>query len=105
MSTDKRIPSLDGLRAVSILMVVSAHLYGTAGWPHNHATKVLSAYGHFGVQVFFVISGFLITTLLLAEYGKNGRISLRGFYRRRSFRILPASLIYILLGPVNTTSI
>jgi len=49
----------------------------------------------FGVQVFFVLSGYLITTLLLKEYAQHGRIDLRAFYTRRSFRIFPAAIAYI----------
>lgn len=53
-----------------------------------------------GVTVFFVISGFLITTLLLKEEAKTGRISLSGFYRRRAFRILPAAFAYLAVALV-----
>jgi peptidoglycan/LPS O-acetylase OafA/YrhL len=92
VSARKRIPSLDGLRAVSILFVILAHLTETAGFPHTPVTAFAGRFGRFGVQVFFVISGYLITTLLLAEHSKNGCISLRLFYRRRAYRIMPASL-------------
>lgn len=54
--------------------------------------------GHFGVDIFFVISGFLITSLLLNECHTTGGISLRGFYIRRAFRILPAYATVLLLG-------
>ena len=53
--------------------------------------------GGLGVQIFFGMSGFLITTLLLAEERKNGRISLPAFYRRRAFRILPAAFVFLLI--------
>jgi peptidoglycan/LPS O-acetylase OafA/YrhL len=91
-----RIASLDGLRAVSISMVVightMAHSHASGGWASLfHYGFRFARYGAFGVDVFFVISGFLITTLLLKEREKTGAISLRNFYVRRAYRILPAS--------------
>ena len=71
------IPALDGIRAVSVTLVILFH----AGVPVS---------GALGVLIFFVLSGFLITWLLLKEDEKAGTISLRGFYRRRALRILPA---------------
>lgn len=91
---NKRIPSLDGLRAVSILLVLLGHVYFTRGYTQNVWTERLSRFSHFGVEIFFVISGFLITSLLLKEESKVGGIDLPAFYRRRSFRILPAALTY-----------
>lgn len=87
-----RIPSLDGLRAVSIMMVLNGHVLGTAGFP---LTWMPFAWGGLGVTVFFVISGYLITTLLLAEQAKTGTISLRKFYLRRTIRIFPAFYVYL----------
>ena len=84
-----RIPSLDGLRALSIGMVLIAHLTGTRNFPWVEEIGRWQL-GTFGVRVFFVISGFLITTLLLEEADRYGTISLRGFYMRRFFRIFPA---------------
>jgi len=83
-----RIPSLDGLRAVSIGLVVIAHLSGTRGFPLPAAGTALTV-SHVGVQTFFVISGFLITGLLLHELGRDGRIRLGRFYFRRTLRIFP----------------
>jgi peptidoglycan/LPS O-acetylase OafA/YrhL len=80
----KHIPILDGLRAVSALLVV---LY--------HCGVAVPA--GLGVLAFFVISGFLITWLLLNEHASNGRISLKRFYQRRSLRIFPAFYCYWLL--------
>ncbi len=74
----KRFPALDGVRAIAALMVVFFHSGGPE-WLQ----------GWLGVQVFFVLSGFLITTLLLREHARKGRVSLGDFYRRRAFRILP----------------
>ena len=85
-----RVASLDGLRAVSILTVIVAH-FATAG----SAPKFFSRYGVFGVQVFFVISGYIITTLLLREHERFGAIDLKAFYLRRFFRIVPAAYCYL----------
>ena len=93
LSTSKRIPSLDGLRALSISLVLLGHLGGTRGFPVVELG--VGDYAHLGVVVFFVISGFLITRLLLAEQAKCGYISLKLFYARRTLRLLPASYAYI----------
>jgi peptidoglycan/LPS O-acetylase OafA/YrhL len=85
-----RIPSLDGLRAISIGLVLFGHLCGTL------LPKRLAVAATFGVTIFFVISGFLITGLLVAEQERSGRISLRQFYTRRVLRIFPA--FYFFLG-------
>lgn len=89
----QRLPSLDGLRAVSIGLVFVGHIAGTRGTPTF--LDPLSHVGNLGVKVFFVISGFLITTLLLKEYHKTHRISLRGFFARRTIRIFPAFFAYV----------
>jgi peptidoglycan/LPS O-acetylase OafA/YrhL len=70
-------PSLDGIRGVAILAVLIYHCGLLSG-------------GFLGVDVFFTLSGFLITNLLLAEYAATGRISFRHFYARRALRLLPA---------------
>lgn len=80
----KRFPALDGVRAIAALMVVFFH-YGGPGFLQ----------GWLGVQIFFVLSGFLITTLLLREQARTGRIGLRDFYRRRAFRILPVYFVVL----------
>ncbi len=87
-----RIPTLDGLRAISIVLVLCAHVPGTGIIP---VMPKLMWLGEAGVRTFFVISGFLITTLLLREREKTGRISLKDFYIRRVFRIFPAFYTYI----------
>jgi hypothetical protein len=71
----KRIVSLDGLRAVSIAMVFVGHFWGGLG--HSFKAVALESLAYSGVQVFFVISGFLITTLLLKEQERHGAVSLR----------------------------
>jgi peptidoglycan/LPS O-acetylase OafA/YrhL len=86
-----RVPCLDGLRAVSIGLVLFAH----SVQPPNSPLIGLRRFAQpaaVGVDVFFVISGFLITLLLLREQDRTGRVSLRGFYTRRALRILPAYL-------------
>ena len=90
----RRIHSLDGLRAFSILLVVIGHVAGTVNAPAW--LTPLHKLGNFGVTIFFVISGFLITHLLLEEMAREGRISLKGFYLRRIARIFPAFYFYIL---------
>jgi peptidoglycan/LPS O-acetylase OafA/YrhL len=74
-------PALDGVRAIAILSVLASHMFSTLG-P-----------GGDGVDVFFVLSGFLITTLLLQEHDSTGRISLTAFWWRRAARLLPALLV------------
>ncbi|MBN8730686.1 MAG: acyltransferase [Acidobacteria bacterium] len=89
----RRIPSLDGLRALSILLVLVGHAIDAQEWPRLFA--LVGHVGNYGVRIFFVISGFLITTLLLKEFDTHGTISLRGFYIRRTLRILPAFFVYV----------
>jgi peptidoglycan/LPS O-acetylase OafA/YrhL len=92
----RRIPSLDGLRALSIFLVLVLHTLQRLEFTH-HASLIW--YGIFdggtGVFIFFVISGYLITSLLLHEHEKRGSISLRGFYFRRAMRILPPLYVYV----------
>src|SRR3979490_1755296 len=78
----KQIPSLDGLRAVAVLLVIFHHL-GIRYAPHGR-----------GVLTFFVLSGFLITWLLLKESDRNGGISIHNFYIRRMLRIFPAFYVF-----------
>jgi peptidoglycan/LPS O-acetylase OafA/YrhL len=79
----RRFGALDGLRAIAILLVFTAHQRGDL-WPHfNGAT---------GVTLFFVLSGYLITTLLLREEDRAGKVDFSSFYIRRTFRIYPMYL-------------
>lgn len=80
----RRFPGLDGLRAIAALMVV---------FFHNQGPDLLQ--GWIGVQIFFVLSGYLITTLLLREHARTGRVNLGNFYLRRAFRILPVYLLVL----------
>ncbi|MGW5237614.1 acyltransferase family protein [Monashia sp. NPDC004114] len=82
----RRIPALDGLRACAILLVVAAH----TGQPQNPAL------GAAGVTLFFVLSGYLITSILLQGHVADGRaVRLRSFYARRARRLLPALAILL----------
>jgi peptidoglycan/LPS O-acetylase OafA/YrhL len=114
-----RIPYLDGLRACSILAVVldhvdlvlrqTGHFLPLLTSPAGDALRIVFGNGRLGVRVFFVLSGFLITTLLLNELESTGQISIRGFYERRIARIFPAFYIYfaivIVLILVHLTSV
>jgi peptidoglycan/LPS O-acetylase OafA/YrhL len=83
-------PSIDGLRAVSVLAVI---LY--------HAELSWIPGGFLGVEVFFVVSGFLITALLVEERFHTGSVSLRGFWTRRARRLLPALYVLLLVVPAT----
>jgi peptidoglycan/LPS O-acetylase OafA/YrhL len=92
----QRIRGLDGLRGIAILMVVFGHVWNGID-PHGDrlfaSTTNRSGGGFLGVQLFFVLSGFLITSLLLRERERTGRISLKAFWVRRARRLLPALFI------------
>ena len=90
-----RIPSLDGLRAISVLSVLLGHLCGTRGFSIFDPYPRVGDVARLGVTVFFVISGFLITGLLMKERADTGDISLRNFYVRRVLRIVPAFLVFV----------
>ncbi|GAA4884738.1 acyltransferase family protein [Serinicoccus chungangensis] len=81
------IPGLDGLRAIAILAVLTFHFVPTA-----------LPGGFLGVDVFFVVSGFLITTLLLREVDHRGRVDLPTFWRRRARRLLPPLAVVVLVS-------
>lgn len=89
-----RIPSLDGLRAFSILAVCVCHFALSPGFPVQPSWWTF-IYAHCGVRLFFVISGFLITSLLMQEREKTGAVNLKQFYFRRACRILPATYVYL----------
>lgn len=90
-----KIPSLDGMRAVSIALVLFAHSASTRGFPEFFDREAFTSLGNVGVRFFFVISGFLITALLLRNIDRHGHARLPLFYKRRALRILPAALVYI----------
>ena len=96
------LPTLDGWRAIALILVILEHGSDSIA----NALHLMGLYfdlgrlkevGLLGVHVFFGLSGFLITSRLLADESKYGRISLKIFYTRRAFRILPASLVFLLV--------
>ena len=99
MLPDKnRIPCLDGLRAISIALVLVEHLPSCTYFPMTVDQAQLwrlSHIGRLGVRVFFVLSGYLISTLLFRELTKRGRIDLGKFYFRRTLRIFPAYFVLV----------
>ncbi len=84
--TDHRVPALDGIRAVAVIAVLFFH--AGVGWFGG---------GMLGVDMFFALSGFLITSLLVAEHRRSGTIRLGQFYERRARRLLPALFIMLLI--------
>lgn len=93
-----RIPTLDGIRGIAILMVLAGHTaenYQPLDATLRHRLDVLANSGG-GVRLFFVLSGYLITHLLLQEQATTGTISVRAFYRRRIARIFPAFYVFLL---------
>lgn len=99
--SERRIPSLDGIRAIAILMVIALHICERFALMDYHTPTGLIRYfllglGGDGVGIFFVLSGFLITWLLLKEQDAKGGIDLGDFYLRRTFRILPPLYAYLI---------
>ena len=86
-------PALDGLRAIAVLSVLAYH-FG-ADWAKG---------GFLGVDMFFVLSGYLITSLLLVEWGRNGRIQFAAFWARRARRLLPALFLVLIAALANPAS-
>ena len=89
-------PEIDGLRAISILLVLFFHFELTIN------DQILFKGGYIGVDIFFVISGYLITKILLNEYKLTKTISFTDFYKRRARRILPAICFLLLItAPIS----
>ena len=86
-------PAFDGLRAVAVILVLA-----------GHCDITVFDQGYFGVDLFFVLSGFLITRLLVDEIDTTGRVDIRRFYLRRLLRLAPALLLmlaaYLLVAPL-----
>jgi peptidoglycan/LPS O-acetylase OafA/YrhL len=81
-------PALDGLRGVAILSVLAFHTHHIFGWSLLKGANA-------GVDIFFVLSGFLITALLIEEWEQTGKIILKSFYWRRALRLVPALLVLL----------
>jgi peptidoglycan/LPS O-acetylase OafA/YrhL len=77
-------PALDGIRAIAVLLVMANH----TGLAHA---------GRLGVDIFFVLSGYLITAILISEFRANDRINLKKFYARRALRLLPALILLLIV--------
>jgi peptidoglycan/LPS O-acetylase OafA/YrhL len=88
------VPGLDGVRALAVLAVLAFH--GGMPWAHG---------GFLGVDVFFVLSGYLITGLLVAEHDRMGRIALGAFWRRRAVRLLPALMLVVCVVVVGARAL
>jgi peptidoglycan/LPS O-acetylase OafA/YrhL len=91
--SSKRLPGLDTLRALAILMVISFHL----SYKLPAAVRSVVQFGWMGVDLFFVLSGYLIGAQIFRSYSENKRFSIRDFYERRAYRILPAYGVTLLL--------
>ena len=87
----RKIDALDGFRGVAVLLIIVHHLPVAVPSLFHRVTKG----GGFGVDAFFVLSGFLITAILLRDQAKGGRVRFGAFYRRRALRLLPALLVFI----------
>jgi peptidoglycan/LPS O-acetylase OafA/YrhL len=85
---EKYYPSLNGLRGVSIIIVLMAHLHLS-----RNSIYLRCFNGALGVDIFFVLSGFLITSICLKEYKLTGNLSLKNFYVRRILRIIPVAYL------------
>ena len=92
--------ALDGLRGVAVLLVLMRHSFELV--PGGFGPQWLDDFlrgGYFGVDIFFVLSGFLITSLLLDERESSGAVRMRSFYGRRALRLMPA--LVVMLGVVS----
>jgi peptidoglycan/LPS O-acetylase OafA/YrhL len=93
----KRIEALDGLRGVAIIMVLLSHASGTLASGYSGWLYPLRWFsnGEYGVEIFFVLSGYLITSILIREYDAIGKLDIKAFYCRRILRIFPAFYLYL----------
>ena len=94
--TLSRLPSLDGWRALSIILVLGNHSTVASGFPFELTLPFKWIFdGDLGVRLFFQISGFLITWLMLVEHAQTGKVNLLHFYARRALRILPVYYAFL----------
>lgn len=102
---EKTIPSLDGIRAISCLFVIFGHfaylytpfLIENLGYEIGRTAALVIGNQFTGVTFFFVLSGFLITNLLILEFEKSNTISIKNFFLKRIFRIFPAYYFYFII--------
>lgn len=99
-----KINSLDGFRALSIMMVVGGHLSGSSTVDGPLKSILLFFDGSLGVRCFFVVSGFLITFLLLEERRDTGSISISSFYNRRALRLFPVYYTFLIFLAIMDAS-
>lgn len=104
MHSQSRIKTLDILRFAAVLLVLGNHSYPLYDWRYGTALGLLSdgahAVGGLGVDLFFVLSGFLVSGLLFKEYKASEGIDVKRFYVRRAFKIYPAFYVLIILTPL-----
>src|SRR6266542_6211843 len=97
--TDERFKELDGLRGISVILVISLHIFKRSGYFTKHETlhfiTSLTYIGWLGVDIFFTLSGFLITSILLKTKSENNYF--RNFYARRILRIFPLYYVFIIV--------
>src|SRR5436305_4567949 len=91
----KRVALLDGWRAVAIGLVLAHHVVQGFYATQDSYAQSITRYGAFGVDIFFGLSGLLITRLLLEQWHASGSFQLSRFYIRRAFRILPPYLAFL----------
>ena len=94
-------PNLNGLRFIAALMVIVHHIEqykSIYGLPNNFSSTTIQIFGELGVVLFFVLSGFLITYLLLEEESQTNTIAVRDFYVRRILRIWPLYFLIVILA-------
>ena len=97
MPSSSRIPSLDGLRALSISFVLLGHFALGCGFSYRSRLVDGGLYAHYGVRIFFHHLRVLVTTLLVQERNKTGKVDLKQFYIRCAYRIFPACYFYLLV--------
>jgi peptidoglycan/LPS O-acetylase OafA/YrhL len=96
IASSRRIPEFDGIRAVAVTSVMMFHVFG-----FSPPYAFLGAWGWFGVDIFFVLSGFLITRILIEELESTGSIAISRFYSRRAFRLYPTFITALILTMVG----
>jgi peptidoglycan/LPS O-acetylase OafA/YrhL len=94
------IPTLDGWRAIAVLLVIGAHsipMLNNSGTLLGHYLSSIFVHAGLGVDIFFALSGYLICKLLLDEKKFHKKINIKSFYIRRAFRIISPTLLYLLV--------